>query len=202
MNNHDNITDADMEAEFIERNNNLKRSWNNIIDKIDNVARSTHSYLEAPELRADINSTSTESGHLGAFKASGNPGNYSDTTSTSGMMNGRVNRTGFYDEDSGLNSGRHSTGFYDGRINSAISNSRSRSGYDSTQATDNLETRRTPSNVLVEQSSRHSGGLTSMDRKLMNSVQSDIHAMHSTDPEEFEGVASKIDETFGNTALM
>lgn len=56
MNNHDNITDAgrlnkitgymmsfvdclflDMEAEFIERNNNLKRSWNNVIDKIDSV---------------------------------------------------------------------------------------------------------------------------------------------------------------------
>lgn len=44
-------------------------------------------------------------------------------------------------------------------------------------------------------------GLNLMDRSLMNSVYSDIHAMHSTNPEEFEGVASKIDETFGSNAL-
>lgn len=41
-----------------------------------------------------------------------------------------------------------------------------------------------------------------MDHKLMNSVKSDIHAMHSTDPDEFKDIAAKIDETFGNTALM
>lgn len=145
--------------------------------------------MEAPELRADINSSSAEGGHLGAFKASGDPGNHSDTTSTSGMMKNRTGRTGFYDNDSSLNSGSSTTGFYDKRLSSG------------TQAIDNLETRRSPTSIVAEQTSRH-GRFSSMDRKLMHSVRSDIHAMHSIDPEEFEGVASKIDETFGCNALM
>lgn len=135
--------------------------------------------MEAPELRADINSTSTESGHLGAFEASGHPGNHSDTTSSS-MMNS-ASRTGFYDNDTGFR-------------NNSTMGSQSRNGQTM------MGTHRTPSSIITEQSSH--GGLTNMDRKLMNSIESDLHAMHSTDPEEFEGVASKIDETFGINALI
>jgi hypothetical protein len=36
----------------------------------------------------------------------------------------------------------------------------------------------------------------------MNSIEVDILAMHSTDPELFENVASKVDETFGLNALV
>ncbi|KAI7897955.1 uncharacterized protein BX663DRAFT_526580 [Cokeromyces recurvatus] len=43
---------------------------------------------------------------------------------------------------------------------------------------------------------------TNMDKKLMNNITSDIKAMHSTDPETFEGVASKMDDTFGQNALV
>lgn len=41
-----------------------------------------------------------------------------------------------------------------------------------------------------------------LDHKLMNSINDDIAAMHSTDPEIFENVASKFDETFGGNALV
>lgn len=78
-----------------------------------------------------------------------------------------------------------------------------------TTAADNLNTSmhdgtRRRSSIIGEQTRRPSGtgwGLNLMDHKLMNSVYSDIHAMHSTSAEEFEGVASKFDETFGNSAL-
>ena len=41
-----------------------------------------------------------------------------------------------------------------------------------------------------------------LDRKMMNSIRQDIQAMHSSDPEVFEGVATKMDETFGHNALV
>lgn len=162
--------------------------------------------MEAPELRAEVDSTSsvTHSGHIGAFKASGNPSHYSDTTTThSSIMNNHPSRTGYYDNETGLNAGRNTTGYYDNSTTSGTLGSiGNRSGtYDSTQTVDGLEARRTPSSIVAEQTSRHGWGIDLMDHKLMNSVQSDIHAMHSTDPEEFEGVASKIDETFGVNAL-
>ncbi|KAG2232134.1 hypothetical protein BDF21DRAFT_251149 [Thamnidium elegans] len=154
----ENTTEAELDAEFIERNNNLKRTWNNIIDKVDHAAKNTHDYLEAPELRADIDATADHGGRLGAFK---NSSSNDHTTATTNANN--------------LN-----TSMYDG-------------------------TRRR-SSLFGEQTSRHAAnstgwGVNLMDHKLMNSVYNDIHAMHSTNAEEFEGVASKFDETFGNSAL-
>lgn len=43
---------------------------------------------------------------------------------------------------------------------------------------------------------------TNLDHTLMNNIHNDITAMHSTDPELFETVASKFDETFGANALV
>ncbi|GAA5796225.1 hypothetical protein HPULCUR_001595 [Helicostylum pulchrum] len=162
---YESTTEAELEAEFIERNNNLKRTWNNIIDKVDHAARSTHDYLEAPELRADIDATADHGGHLGAFKNSSS-NYYNDNTTAATATN--------------------------------------------TTAADNLNTSmhdgtRRRSSIIGEQTSRSGGGtgwgVNLMDHKLMNSVYNDIHAMHSSSAEEFEGVASKIDETFGNSAL-
>lgn len=62
-------------------------------------------------------------------------------------------------------------------------------------------TRRRPS-IIGQQTSRHSWGHNFMDTRMMRSINSDIHAMHSTDAEEFGGVAKKFDETFGGYALM
>lgn len=62
-------------------------------------------------------------------------------------------------------------------------------------------TRRRPS-IIGEQTSRHSWSHNFMDSRMMDSINSDIHAMHSTDAEEFGGIAKKIDETFGCNALI
>lgn len=43
---------------------------------------------------------------------------------------------------------------------------------------------------------------TNLDHTLMSNIHNDITAMHSTDPELFESVASKFDETFGANALV
>jgi hypothetical protein len=40
------------------------------------------------------------------------------------------------------------------------------------------------------------------DRGLMHSVEHDIAAMKSSTPEGFESVAAKLDENFGNNALI
>jgi hypothetical protein len=61
------------------------------------------------------------------------------------------------------------------------------------------------SSSILEQTNTSSEigfGTTTMDVKLMNSIRSEIKAMHSTDAEQFEGVAIKMDETFGHNALI
>ncbi|CEP09396.1 hypothetical protein [Parasitella parasitica] len=120
-----NMTDAGMvivymEAQFIERNGNLKKSLNSIVDKIDAASSKTHDYLAQ---------------------------NVGGETS--------------------LSSGNASV---------------------------------KPSNILEQNSTGF--GINSMDSRLMRSIKSDINAMHSSDAEQFEDIASKIDETFGQNALV
>ncbi|GAN03585.1 hypothetical protein MAM1_0043d03040 [Mucor ambiguus] len=118
-----NMTDADMEAQFIERNSNLKKSLNNIVDKIDTASSKTHDYLAQNVGNDTLPSAS-------------------DATKTSNILE--------------QNNAPNSTGF----------------------------------------------GINTMNAKLMNSIRSDVNAMHSTDPEQFEVVATKMDETFGLNALI
>ncbi|CAO0799986.1 unnamed protein product [Mucor circinelloides] len=118
-----NMTDAEMEAQFVERNSNLKKSLNNIVDKIDTASSKTHDYL-AQNVGNDT-SLST-----------------ANTTKSSNILE--------------QNNAPNSTGF----------------------------------------------GINTMDAKLMNSIRSDVKAMHSTNPEQFEEVATKMDETFGHNALV
>jgi hypothetical protein len=65
-------------------------------------------------------------------------------------------------------------------------------------------TGRSTSSVIGEQSSllESDWGNNRFDRKLMSSVEADIVAMHSTDPEIFETVASKMEDTFAQNALV
>lgn len=60
------------------------------------------------------------------------------------------------------------------------------------------------SNILEQtNTSSHFGfGASTMDIRLMNSIRAEINAMHSIDAEQFEGVAVKMDETFGHNALI
>ncbi|KAI8644185.1 hypothetical protein BD408DRAFT_481579 [Parasitella parasitica] len=114
------MTDAEMKAQFIERNGNLKKSLNDIVDKIDTASSKTHDYL-AQSVGSEAN--------LPSGNASAKSSNILEQTST------------------GL-------------------------------------------------------GINSMDSRLMRSIKSDINAMHSIDAEQFEDIASKIDETFGQNALV
>ncbi|KAF1806008.1 hypothetical protein FB192DRAFT_1293578 [Mucor lusitanicus] len=119
-----NMTDAEMEAQFIERNSNLKKSLNNIVDKIDTASTKTHDYLAQNVVGNDTLPSAT------------------NATKTSNMLE--------------QNNAPTTTGF----------------------------------------------GINTMDAKLMNSIKSDVNAMHSTNPEQFEEVATKMDETFGHNALV
>lgn len=60
------------------------------------------------------------------------------------------------------------------------------------------------SNILEQNNAPNTTGfgINTMDAKLMNSIKSDVNAMHSTNPEQFEEVATKMDETFGHNALI
>lgn len=60
------------------------------------------------------------------------------------------------------------------------------------------------SNILEQNNAPNSTGfgINTMDAKLMNSIRSDVKAMHSSNPEQFEEVATKMDETFGHNALV
>ncbi|KAK4510015.1 uncharacterized protein ATC70_006184 [Mucor velutinosus] len=118
-----NMTDAEMEAQFIERNGNLKQSLNNIVDKIDTASSKTQ----------DLAQNVAGNGTLPSA---------ANATKTSNILE--------------QNNAPHSTGF----------------------------------------------GIHAMNARLLNSIRSDLNAMHSTNPEQFEQVATKLDETFGHNALI
>ncbi len=135
-----------MEAEFQERNKNLKQTLNNLVDKIDTAAQSTHKFLDSEQQTTTTVGGSSTMGMMG----SGNPNMMQGTTTTLGssMLSNHPMATSGTAGDMGGETIHH------------------------------------------------------LDSKLMNSINNDIIAMHSTDPEVFESVATKFDETFGSNALV
>ncbi|KAI8334104.1 hypothetical protein BD560DRAFT_378473 [Blakeslea trispora] len=142
MNNTKPMTDAELEAQFVERNQNLKQTLNNIVDKIDTAATKTQDYLET-----NASQLSNNSNNLQSSQVVGN-----DRLTTMAVGTGNL--------DNGLNRATHG-------------------GEDNIDMSNNM-----------------------LDRKMMSSIRQDIQAMHSTDPEVFEDVATKMDETFGHNALI
>ncbi|KAI8977350.1 hypothetical protein BDF20DRAFT_561595 [Mycotypha africana] len=123
-----NTTDAELEAQFNERNSNLRKNFGQLVDKIDEAANKTQDYLNK-EIGEDANALSSQTN------------------------------------------------------NAAISNDRT-------------------SNIL-NQANKSKGSLIDYwDAKAMNSIRDDIKAMHSLNPEDFELIAPKMDETFGHNALV
>lgn len=137
--NEQNPTDAQMEAEFHERNKNLKESFNNVVDKIDHATQSTQDFLESPHGGASLNSDDIARNKDSIFGANSTQSN-SDMSTTTNRRPSLIREQGFHQ--------------------------------------------------------------THLDYTLMSNIENDIIAMHSTDPELFEIVASKFDETFGANALV
>ncbi|OBZ84385.1 hypothetical protein A0J61_07570 [Choanephora cucurbitarum] len=145
MNNTKPMTDAELEAQFVERNQNLKQTLNNIVDKIDTAATKTQDFLEtnANQMSNNLQGNNLQSSQLV----------HNDRMTTMAVGTGNF--------DNGLYKTAHG------------------GGEDNIDMSNNM-----------------------LDRKMMNSIRQDIQAMHSSDPEVFEGVATKMDETFGHNALV
>ncbi|KAI8993640.1 hypothetical protein BDB01DRAFT_903126 [Pilobolus umbonatus] len=123
----DNATDIEIQAQFNERNKNVKQTWNNVVHKVDDVLQST--YVDESKITNN--------------PLASNASNVTNTTPGAGNT---------------------------------------LSGVTGTSDTKNK--------------------MASWDASLMKSIQDDVTAMHQADAEKFEPVASKMDETFGNNALI
>ncbi|KAI8052605.1 uncharacterized protein B0P05DRAFT_562136 [Gilbertella persicaria] len=147
MNNTKPMTDAELEAQFVERNQNLKQTIHSFVDKIDSAATKTQDFLE----------------HNASSMANAQTSNATATTTTvptGGRLSTMTVGTGNFN-----NGIRATTATHTGEDDISMDN-----------------------NIF--------------DRKAMSSIQHEIQAMHSSDPEIFEEVATKMDETFGHNALV